>query len=123
MATSIFFSRGYAIAVCVLSHCRMPFRLQNYGGSAFLARNVCYRAAFADVIFSCFVSEMLPLYSEEYLLVDADCFHFVSDRFLAGNISCCFAKGGGCTWIFCLALGVIFCFLFTESYLFLVVCF
>ena len=93
MATSIFFSRGYAIAVCVLFHCRRLFRLENYGGSAFVARNVCYHAAFADVICSCFVSEMLPLYSEEYLFVDADCFRFVSDRFSAGNILCYFAKG------------------------------
>ena len=89
----IFFSRGYAIAVCVLFHCRRLFRLENYGGSAFLARNVCYLAAFADVICSCFVSEMLSLYSEEYLFVDADCFRFVSDRFSAGNILCYFAKG------------------------------
>ena len=43
---------------------------------------------------------MLPLYSEEYLFVDTDCFRFVSDRFLAGNISCCFAKGVVCIWIF-----------------------
>jgi len=79
--------------VCVLFHCQRLFRLENYGGSAFVASNVFYYAAFADVICSCFVSEMLPLYSEEYLFVDTDCFRFVSDRFLAGNISCCFAKG------------------------------
>ena len=62
MATGVFFSRGYAIAVCFLFHCRRLFRLGNYGSSAFVARNVCYHAAFADVIRSCFVSEMLPLF-------------------------------------------------------------
>ena len=44
MATCIFFSRGYAIAVCVLCHCRRLFRLENYGVSAFVPRNVCYHA-------------------------------------------------------------------------------